>query len=161
MCIRDRASCSAVLLWLLRVQVGELFTADIAVQHGIKTDMWAACLVIPCHAVLMSLYGICVGGGKAIYPSLGTVLGYSVGIPLSWYLGFEVDWANHHLVGIWLGIAAALVFAAAWSGVTVACVDWSTLKPVDHHRVKQDEDPETLNDRLMLDQQSENPLANT
>ncbi|KAG8770596.1 hypothetical protein FRC12_004165 [Ceratobasidium sp. 428] len=46
---------------------------------------------------------------------------YVIGIPLGFYLTF---WQGCGLKGLWIGLAAALVFVAAVLGTVVLWLDW-------------------------------------
>lgn len=125
------------LLWVLRAQIAKLFTSDTEVQHDVKASMLGACLVIPAHALLMCFYGVSVGAGKQKWPSIGTVAGYCVGLPLAYCFGFVWRWPRA-LTGVWMGCVIALTLAATWAGVVVYRINWSLLLPVEERHVCED-----------------------
>ena len=79
------------------------------------------------YGFLMTLYGACRGAARQKSAALATALGYcAVGIPLAYYLGKVQGWPRGNaLLGIWLGNASALVFAAVWVARVVATLDWA------------------------------------
>ena len=105
-------------MYMLRRPISQAFTPHLDVQAQIQETMLGPCVSIPGYALFTTLAGVCRGAGRQWMATAGTVIGFSAGLGLSWYLGHVLEWPKP-LTGIWLGNATALWFAAI---VTVAAV---------------------------------------
>ena len=109
--------------------VAAAFTADTEVQSSVRSSMLGASLSVLGYALLMTLYGACRGIARQSTAARATTAGYSLGIPLAWFLAKEHSGWPSPLLGVWFGNAAALGIAA--SGVTTLMLrlDWDGIKP--------------------------------
>jgi MATE family multidrug resistance protein len=125
-------------MWLLRVQIGRLYTDDAAVIASLERNMIGAAMSVPGYAVFMTLYGACRGVNKQRTAALCCGTGYAIGIPLAYCLGVRRHWPTP-LLGVWCGNAVALAWAAAWTLLFVSCgIEWARLRPVASLHVQQD-----------------------
>lgn len=130
MCLLFTTVCSAAL-WLLRSPIAVFFSADKAVQELVQSNMVGVCMAIPAHGLLMTLYGVCIGSGKQLIPSVGTCCGFAlIGLPMAYVLGVVYNWPRP-LLGVWLGCTAALIFAAAVALAVVSWTDWMEVGRID------------------------------
>ena len=68
----------------------------------------------------MTLAGACRGASKQRLVAIGTVVGYSIGVPLAWFMGYHLEWPSP-LLGVWYGNAIALGWAAVWVRLLIDC----------------------------------------
>lgn len=119
----------ASTMYFLRRYIALAFVNDAAIVDEIADTMLGPCLSVPGYALLMNLYGAARGANIQARVTWGTLVGYGGGIPLAWYLGTRAQWPSP-LLGVWLGNAAALAFAALWAAAVALSFDWSAAKPV-------------------------------
>ena len=111
--------------------IGEMFSADADVVAAVAANMPGAVLSVPGYALLMTLYGAIRGGDvNQRLATLGTAIGYGVGLPLAWLLGVRLHWPRP-LLGVWMGNVTALTIAAGWITVIVVCKDWKSVRRAD------------------------------
>ena len=119
--------CSA--LYYFRRDVALAFDPRVEVADVVDQNILGAVASIPGYAMLMTLAGACRGANRQKWVAAGTVSGYAAGVPLAWYLGYEREWP-HPLMGVWLGNAVALVWAATVAAVVVLSTRWDLVKKV-------------------------------
>ena len=113
-----------------RRSVASAFNRNASVIDEVDSSILGACFSLPGYAFLMTLAGACRGANRQRSLAMGTFLGYASGITLAWYLGYDLEWPNP-LLGVWLGNASALAWAALWALGTVFLVDWGNLAAVN------------------------------
>ena len=64
------------------------------------------------------------GAGLQRQAAIGTLVGYAIGLPLSYVLGVANSWPTP-LLGVWLGPCAALSFAALWASAVTLRTTWT------------------------------------
>lgn len=133
-------------LYGLRRPLGHLFTTDAAVVNAIDENMLGVSLGVPPYAILMTLYGACIGTNQRAWPFAGTLIGYAIGLPLAYYLARVRQWPRP-LMGVWLGNAAALGFAALCVIAFVVCKDWKRVRAVSSGG-------DTRDDRLLSEEEA-------
>ena len=122
------AAVISVATYYLRGPIAELFESDYAVRAAIEKNILGAVLSVPGYAVLMTMYGACLGANRQRAAFMGTLIGYSSGLPLAWWLGCYLHWPSP-LVGVWLGNVWALGFAACWVLALVLCfIPWAQVR---------------------------------
>ena len=115
--------------YLFRVPLAHAFTADEDVVQAIDQNILGVVLSVPGYGVLMTLYGACQGANRQRIAFAGTLIGYLAGLPIGYYLGLVRHWPRP-LLGVWLGNASALAFAATWILLVVVCIDWPRVRAV-------------------------------
>eukprot|EP00041_Stephanoeca_diplocostata_P006009 m.73156 g.73156 ORF g.73156 m.73156 type:complete len:502 (+) comp16118_c0_seq3:275-1780(+) len=113
-------------LYFLREQIGQLFSNNPDIIESVKRNMLGGCFSVPGYAFLMTLGGACRGANRQRLVALSTLVGYGIGLPLAWVLGYHQHWPTP-LFGVWIGNAAALAFAASCTVAIVSMIDWSTV----------------------------------
>jgi Na+-driven multidrug efflux pump len=128
-------------LYLLRNQIAQFFSADQHVDSIVSLCMLGPCLSVIGYACLMTLYGACLGANIQRSAAIGTAIGYlCLGVPLAYGIGVVHHWpTGRPLLGIWLGNASALAWAAVWVAVVCINVDWKAVKPAKAEEVSQEE----------------------
>jgi MATE family multidrug resistance protein len=116
-------------LYFFRRDVALAFDPREEVADVVDRNMLGAVVSLPGYAMLMTIAGACRGANRQRWVAAGTVSGYAGGIPLAWYLGYRREWP-HPLMGVWLGNAAALAWAALCAAVVVLLIRWDLVEKV-------------------------------
>ena len=116
------------LLLVFSKEVALLFTPDRTVISAVERNMLGAVLSLPGYSLLMTLAGACRGINRNRWVAAATTSGYAAGVPLAWYWGLHLGWPRP-LMGVWLGNAAALAWAATITVLSAVCgTRWSDVE---------------------------------
>ncbi|XP_002982802.2 protein DETOXIFICATION 49 [Selaginella moellendorffii] len=126
-------------LAVLRSLWGRLFTADPAIVRSVRRSMPVAGAIELANFPLLVLCGILRGSAR---PAAGAVasLGsfYLIGLPCGVALGFG---AGLGLVGLWLGLLAAVVACVALTGMVVLGTDWKEMAMASQLQIRSWDTP--------------------
>ncbi len=103
---------TASILFLFPADIVSVYTDDVAVSAlAVQLLMMAAVFQLS-DGIQISANGALRGMKDTLFPMLVTLVAYWLfGLPLSWYLGFELEFGPK---GLWMGLVAGLSFSAIW-----------------------------------------------
>lgn len=121
----------AGIIYGARTPLARAFTSDERVVDMIARCSLGPAVSVPGYAIFMTLFGALRGASRQRGAATGALIGYGlVGLPLAAYLGLVAHMPHGRpLLGIWIGNAAALAFASAWTTTIVCRLDWAHVQP--------------------------------
>mmetsp|Transcript_8562 Transcript_8562/g.22068 ORF Transcript_8562/g.22068 Transcript_8562/m.22068 type:complete len:508 (-) Transcript_8562:8-1531(-) len=123
------AACVSSLLYFGRRDIARAFTSNSSIIDEVDENMLGAVLSVPGYAVLMTLAGACRGANRQKLVAAGTTSGYVGGVVLAFYLGYRIG-KPRPLMGVWLGNASALAWAALCACGVALFTDWATVRKI-------------------------------